>query len=170
MRVRRQPGRICRGILTAGPLRIACALGRSGPTSRKREGDGATPVATMRLVELWYRGGRMVRPSSLLPTRRVRPGIDGWCDEPTHAAYNRRVRLPFPASAEQLAREDRLYDVVIVLDWNLAHRARHLGSAIFLHVAKPGYPPTEGCIAVAPHDMRRLAPLLSTATRVTVER
>ncbi|MBO0904772.1 L,D-transpeptidase family protein [Jiella sonneratiae] len=159
-----------RGILAAGPWRIPCALGRAGTTVLKREGDGATPVATMRLVALWHRGGRMPRPQTTLPTRRVRPGIDGWCDEPTHAAYNRPVRLPFAASHESLARDDRLYDVVAVLDWNLARRARGRGSAIFLHVAKPGYPPTAGCVAIAPADMRRLAPRLSPATRLAVHR
>lgn len=168
--VRRKPGDHCRGILAAGPLRMPCALGRSGTTIFKREGDGATPVASMVLVELWHRGGRMERPKSRLPTRRVRPGVDGWCDAPKHAAYNRHVRLPFPASAESLARDDRLYDVVIVLDWNLARRARGVGSAIFFHIAKEYYRPTEGCVAISPADMRRLAPYLSPRTRLTVIR
>ncbi|WP_338034679.1 L,D-transpeptidase family protein [Jiella avicenniae] len=168
--VRRKPGDVRRGILAAGPLRIPCALGRSGTTIGKREGDGATPVAVMGVVELWHRGGRMARPKSPLPTRGIRPGVDGWCDAPRHAAYNRHVRLPFPASAETLARDDGLYDVVVVLDWNFTRRARGLGSAIFLHVAKPGHPPTEGCIAVSPSDMRRLAPLLGRQTRIVVRR
>ena len=172
--VRPAPGDRRRGILVAGPYRIACALGRSGTTIFKREGDGATPIAAMALVEMWYRGGhhggRMACPKSALPARRVRPAIDGWCDASGHAAYNRHVRLPFPASAESLAREDRLYDVVIVLDWNLSRRARGMGSAIFFHIAKPGYPPTEGCIAISPADMRKLAPHLSRRTVITVHR
>ncbi|MBO0662269.1 L,D-transpeptidase family protein [Jiella sp. CQZ9-1] len=168
--VRRKPGETCRGILAAGPFRIPCALGRSGTTIGKREGDGATPVATMALVELWHRGGRMARPKSRLAIRRIRPGVDGWCDAPDHPAYNRPVRLPFAASAETLAREDRLYDVVIVLDYNYRRRARGLGSAIFFHVAEPGHPPTAGCIAIAPADMRKLAPFLSGRTTITVKR
>ena len=172
--IRRKPGDDRRGILAAGPFRIPCALGRSGTTIFKREGDGATPVAVMAAIEIWYRGGargdRMARPKSRLPARRVRPGVDGWCDAPRHAAYNRHVRLPFPASAETLARDDRLYDVVVVLDWNYRQRARSRGSAIFFHVARPGYPPTEGCIAVAPSDMTKLAPFLARRTRLVVER
>ncbi len=168
--IRRKPGDVRRGILAAGPLRIPCALGRSGTTIFKREGDGATPVAVMGTVELWHRGGRMARPKSPLPTRNIRPGVDGWCDAPRHAAYNRHVRLPFPASAETLARDDRLYDVVVVLDWNFSRRARGRGSAIFFHVAKPGFPPTEGCIAIAPADMARLAPFLSCKTRFVIHR
>ncbi|UIJ71949.1 L,D-transpeptidase [Aurantimonas sp. HBX-1] len=168
--VRRAPGAPQRGIVSAGNLRLPCALGRSGTTVRKREGDGATPVATMALMSAWFRPGRMPLPATRLAVRRTRSGRDGWCDAPTHAAYNRPVRLPFPASAESMARDDRLYDFVVVLDWNMRRRGRGLGSAIFLHIARPGYPPTAGCVAVSPTDMLRLAPLLSTRTRLRVER
>ena len=168
--VRRAPGKPQRGILSAGAMRLACALGRSGTTIRKREGDGATPVATMALLSAWHRPGRMPLPNTRLMVRRTRDGVDGWCDAPTHAAYNRRVTLPFPASAESMARQDRLYDFVVVLDWNVRRRARGAGSAIFLHIARPGYPPTAGCVAVSPTDMLRLAPHLSARARLRVER
>lgn len=124
----------------------------------------------MAVLSAWQRPGRMKLPHTRLTVRRTRPGVDGWCDAPTHAAYNRPVRLPFPASTESMARQDRLYDFVVVLDWNMRRRARGAGSAIFLHVARPGYPPTAGCVAVSPADMLRLAPHLSTRTRLRVER
>lgn len=168
--VRRAPGTRQRGIVSAGILRLPCALGRTGTTIRKREGDGATPVATMALLSAWHRHGRMPLPATRLAVRRTRGGVDGWCDAPTHPAYNRPVRLPFPASAESMAREDRLYDFVVVLDWNLRRRARGQGSAIFLHIARPGYPPTAGCVAISPTDMLRLTVFLSRRTRLRVER
>ncbi|HEX2020026.1 MAG TPA: L,D-transpeptidase family protein [Aurantimonas sp.] len=168
--VRRAPGRPQHGIVSAGALRLRCALGRSGTTIRKREGDGATPVATMALLSAWHRAGRMSLPRTGLVVRRTRSGVDGWCDAPTHPAYNRPVRLSFPASAESLARDDRLYDFVVVLDWNFRRRGRGRGSAIFLHIARPGYPPTAGCVAVSPADMLRLSPYLSRRTRLRVER
>lgn len=170
LQVRRAAGRSQRGILAAGVLRIPCALGRSGTTIFKREGDGATPVARMALIAAYHRQGRMVRPPACLQIQHVRPGRDGWCDAPEHAAYNRPVRLPFKASAESLARQDRLYDFVVVLDWNYRRRARMRGSAIFLHIAKPNYLPTAGCIAVSPIDMVRLAPLLRRGAVLRVER
>ena len=170
LRVRRAPGAPTQGILAAGPLRLRCTVGRTGTTIFKREGDGATPVAAMPLLAAWRRGGRMPRVAARLPVRRVRPKVDGWCDAPDHAAYNRHVRLPFPASAETLARTDRLYDFVVVLDWNLRQRARGRGSAIFLHVVSKGYEPTAGCVAVAPRDMLRLAPFLHRRARLVVER
>ena len=111
----------------------------------------------------------MTRPRTTLPIRQTRPG-DGWCDASSHPAYNRPVHLPFAASAETMMRDDRLYDFVVLLDWNITRRARHRGSAIFLHIAKPGYPPTAGCVAVSPKDMLRLAPLLHPEARLTIHR
>ncbi len=166
--VRAAPGNRSRGILQAGPLRLRCALGRSGLSSRKREGDGATPIASMPLLSA-YRPPRLAgpRPPILLPTRSTR-GRDGWCDAPRHASYNRPVALPFPASAETMRRPDRLYDLVVVLDWNVASRRRFRGSAIFLHVAREGLAPTEGCVALHPRDLLRLAPFLRPGARMRV--
>lgn len=155
------------GVLQAGPLRMRCALGRAGTTPGKREGDGATPIATMRLLALHRRFGRLPGLRPALPATAIRAD-GGWCDAPDHGAYNRAVRLPFPASAERLLRPDRLYDVLVVLDWNVRCRSRGRGSAIFLHVAAPGYGPTEGCVAVAPRDFRRLQPFLAASARLTV--
>ena len=146
---------------------MRCAIGRSGTTSAKREGDGATPLGSMRLVAFHRRPGRMRGLKVALPTTAVRAD-SGWCDAPAHGAYNRPVRLPFPASAERMLRPDRLYDAVVVLDWNVRSRGRGRGSAIFLHVAKPGYGATEGCVAVSPRDFRRLEPFLTASARLTI--
>ena len=134
---------------------MPCALGRSGTVAIKREGDGGTPVGRMRLLKLNVRRDHLPGPASAVPSGPIRRR-DGWCDDPRDGRYNRPVRLPVSAGAETLWRDDRLYDVVGVLDWNLRPRIRGRGSAIFLHLARPGYAPTEGCIAVSPRDMRRL--------------
>jgi L,D-peptidoglycan transpeptidase YkuD (ErfK/YbiS/YcfS/YnhG family) len=169
IRVRRSALDPRRAILAVGQLRMPCVLGRGGTSIFKREGDGATPVAAMALLGCYVRSGRLpgVRPA--LPTIRSHSD-SGWCDAPTHPAYNRPVRLPFPASSETLQRADRLYDLVVVLDWNITRRGRGRGSAIFLHIAREGYAPTEGCIAISPTDMRRLAPCLRKGVRLTVLR
>ena len=145
-----------RGTLTLGGLRFPCALGRAGCRARKREGDGATPIGQWRMRAVLYRPDRVRRPRTPLPVRAIRPH-DGWCDASADRNYNRPVRLPYPASAERLWRADALYDVVVVLDYNERPRVRGRGSAIFMHVARPGYAPTEGCIALArPHLLRLL--------------
>lgn len=138
-------------------------------SSGKREGDGTTPVAAMRIVGGWFRPDRLVRPRTALEMEPI-TARDGWCDAPADPNYNCPVRLPFAASHEKMLRDDRLYDVCLVLNWNLPPfgRRRHGGSAIFLHIAKPGFPPTEGCIAVAPETMRRLLPRIGPETVVKV--
>ncbi|ADZ68596.1 L,D-transpeptidase family protein [Polymorphum gilvum] len=151
--VRASPGARSRGTLWFGPLAVACALGRSGIARRKREGDGATPAGRFELVSVYYRADRGRRPVTGLPVEPIAPA-DGWCDDPAHPRYNRPVELPFAASHERMWRDDPLYDIVVVLDYNLFPAVRGRGSALFFHIARPGYTPTEGCVAVTPRDMR----------------
>ena len=82
--------------------------------------------------------------------------------------YNRPVRLPYPARHERLWRDDRLYDVVVVLDYNLARPRPGAGGAIFLHIATPDFSPTAGCIALQPDAMRRLLALVGPRTAIDV--
>lgn len=165
--LRTAPGNRSRGILSVGPLSMPAAIGRSGTTAFKREGDGGTPVADMKLLHGYVRTDRIRHALSPLRLRATRAG-DLWCDEPRHASYNRPVKAPFGASHEEMMRNDRLYDICLVLDWNLTHRRRHGGSAIFFHLAHADYSPTEGCIALKPRDMLRILPLLRKGTILKV--
>lgn len=157
------------GLLRLGPVIMRCALGKGGVVLRKREGDAATPRASMRVLFGYYRADRTCVQPTAVPFRTTLRN-DGWCDAPGDRNYNRPVRLPYPASHERMWRADRLYDVCVVLDWNVRGRQHGKGSAIFLHIAGPGYPPTAGCIAVSPRDMRRLLPFLSKGARIRVSR
>jgi L,D-peptidoglycan transpeptidase YkuD (ErfK/YbiS/YcfS/YnhG family) len=156
-----------RGFVSLGPLRLPCALGRSGVRAMKREGDGATPMGRWRVREVMYRSDRLLRPSTRAPLRPLARD-DGWCDAPTDRNYNRRVCHPYAASAEQLWRADSLYDVVVVLGYNDGARVRGRGSAIFMHVARDGYRPTEGCIALARSDLLRVIARLRAGDVVVV--
>jgi len=129
-----------------------CAIGPAGASSNKREGDGATPVGRFPLRRLLYRPDRLERPATALPTAPLSP-LDGWCDDPADALYNRLVRLPYPARHERLWREDRLYDLLVVVGHNDDPVVPGAGSAVFLHVAKPDYAPTGGCVALAAGDL-----------------
>lgn len=150
-----------------GTLQLPCALGRTGRRALKREGDGATPMGLFTLCEVLYRPDRVRRPRAGLPVRATRPS-DGWCDDARDGNYNRKVRLPYAASAETLWRDDRMYDVIVVLDHNRRPRAKGRGSAIFIHVARPGYAPTAGCIALSLSGLTRLLALLGPGTAVHV--
>ena len=121
----------------------------------KREGDGATPAGRLRLERLIVRRDRLPGPHAAVPVRAMRMD-DGWCEDVRHGRYNCPIRLPSAAGHETMWREDRLYDVVGVLDWNLRPRIRGLGSAIFLHLCRPGFGPTAGCLALRGADLKRL--------------
>ncbi|AYD02889.1 L,D-transpeptidase family protein [Neorhizobium sp. NCHU2750] len=169
--VRTAPGDRRRAIISIGGLSIPAAIGRSGTSAFKREGDGATPIASMKLISGFTRGERMRLPQTPLAMKRISPDML-WCDEPKHAAYNRlvtkRAGSSFRPSHEEMTRADGLYDVCLVMDWNITCRKRFGGSAIFFHLIKPGYQPTAGCIAVHPRDMKRLLPHLRKGTVVKV--
>lgn len=156
-----------RGVLAFGPLALPCAIGRGGIRALKREGDGATPRGRWRLRHVFYRPDKGGRPRGALPVQGLRPG-DGWCDAIGDRNYNRMVRHPYPASAEHLWRADALYDVVIVLDYNERPRIHGRGSAIFMHLARPGFQPTEGCVALRARDLRNLLSCLPRRATLAV--
>jgi L,D-peptidoglycan transpeptidase YkuD (ErfK/YbiS/YcfS/YnhG family) len=168
--VRARPGHASQGLLQAGKLVFSCALGRGGISAGKREGDGATPLGSMRILSGYFRndhfsGGRKTRLAMAPISRDL-----GWCEVPDDRNYNRPVRIPYGASHERMRRADRLYDACLVLDWNISPRRRGRGSAIFFHLARPGFTPTQGCVAVTARTMARLLPLLSDRTVVRVVR
>lgn len=141
------------GRLALGPDRWECRVGRSGPVSCKREGDGGTPIGRMALRRLLLRPDRISLPAPVaLPVAPIRPN-DGWCDDPDHPSYNRPVQCPCPARHEALWRPDPVYDIIVVLGWNDAPVRPGGGSAIFLHLMHADGGPTAGCVALALADM-----------------
>ena len=158
-----------RGQLIAGAAVIPCALGRSGIKQAKREGDGASPRGTFRLRGGVYRPDHFAgRPASPLPLRPSAPG-DGWCDDARDRRYNRPLRLPAPGVGhERMWREDGLYDLVVDLDYNRGPIRPGRGSAIFLHVARAGFLPTEGCVALRRADLVRLLRRVGPGTRMRI--
>lgn len=133
------------------------ALGRGGlvPAGIKHEGDGASPVGAWPLRRVLYRPDKGPAPRTALPLEALKRE-DGWCDAPLDPAYNRPVTLPYRASAERMWRDDDLYDLVVVLGHNDDPVVPGAGSAIFLHLARPDYGPTEGCVALARSDLEAL--------------
>ena len=165
--VRRKPGAPTQGWLTAGPLVLPVALGRGGIKANKREGDGSTPRGSFRLKRLWWRADRHPRPATMLPVQRIRPD-DGWCEDPTDRRYNRPVKLSPQSKADRLKRADQLYDFIIEIDHNTRPRVAGRGSAVFIHVARPAFAPTAGCVALRLDALRRLLKQVGPRTRLMV--
>jgi len=193
--VRALGGDKSRGILQAGNLRLPCALGRAGISAFKREGDGATPRAVLHIAGGYYRAPLPPKGAQSLRLKRA-TAQDGWCDASGDRNYNRPVRLPYAAGAETMRRTDHLYDICLILDWNMRPRIKGRGSAVFLHIARPAgeeagrgqsegiskfaarqfsahgaraaplLAPTAGCIALRRGDMLRLLPLLGQETQI----
>ncbi|WP_341909482.1 L,D-transpeptidase family protein [Ferrovibrio terrae] len=155
------------GILQFGGLRFRCALGKGGvrPEADKREGDGATPLGRYPIRQVFYRADRLAPPETRLPLQAL-TRQDGWCDDPADPAYNRFVTLPYAASHEKLWREDHVYDVIAVMGHNDDPPVPGLGSAIFLHVARPDYSGTEGCVALALPDLLALLAVVKPTTHL----
>jgi len=155
------------GLLHLGQTTLRCALGKGGVVADKRESDGGTPLGPMRLLRVLYRADKVARPETALPVAQIGPA-DGWCDDPAHRDYNRPVQRPFPASHEALWRFDDLYDLLVITDQNADPVVPDRGSAIFVHVARPDYGPTLGCVALAEADLRRLLALARPGDAIDV--
>ena len=168
LRVRSRPGRRTQGWLRAGSLTIPVALGRGGIRADKREGDGGTPRGTFRLMRLWWRADRHPRPSTLLPVRRI-TGDLAWCEDPRDRRYNRPFRRTADAPGDRLRRDDRLYDFIVEIDHNTRPRVAGRGSAVFLHVARPQFGATAGCVAMTLPRLRWLLGRVGPKTRIVIE-
>lgn len=135
------------------------AIGPGGIAVKGGEGDGITPRGVYPIREVFYRADRIAKPDTALPLRVIQKD-DGWCDAPADPNYNRLVKLPYPASTEQMWRDDHLYDLVAVLGYNDDPVVPGRGSAIFLHLARSvgdsrsdnkkrsDYAHTHGCVAL----------------------
>src|SRR5579883_2203728 len=165
--IRPAAGNPCRGWMTGGGLTVPVALGRGGILANKREGDGGTPRGTFRPRQLWWRADRHVRPRTHLPVRPIGPE-DAWCEDPGSRHYNRPLRLKAGSGGDRLTRADHLYDFIVEIDHNTRPRIAGRGSAVFLHLARPNYAPTAGCVSMSRAAMLQLLRRLSRKTKIVI--
>jgi L,D-peptidoglycan transpeptidase YkuD (ErfK/YbiS/YcfS/YnhG family) len=168
LHVRPRPGSPTQGWLTVGHQTFRVALGRGGILANKREGDGGTPRGQFRLVRLWWRADRHPRPATLLPARRITRDV-AWSEDPGDRRYNRWFRRSVDSPGDRLWRDDRLYDFIIEIDHNTRPRVAGRGSAVFIHVARPGFRPTAGCVAMTLPRLRWLLGRVGPKTRIVLQ-
>ena len=93
----------------------------------------------------------------------------GWCDDPKSKRYNKLVNLPFSYGYEQLFKKENIYDIILVLNYNMNPVKKNKGSAIFIHVAKKNSKKTQGCIAVKKSDLLKILKEIKINTKVKIE-
>ena len=147
--------------------KIKCAVGKRGITSKKKEGDEKTPRGTFLLKSLFYRKDRITKIKSLLVKKKINKAM-GWCDDTNSKHYNTMIRYPFNFSAERLWLKENIYDVIVVINYNLKPAIKNKGSAIFLHIAKKNYAPTKGCIAVSLKNMMLILSKVSSKSKIII--
>jgi L,D-peptidoglycan transpeptidase YkuD (ErfK/YbiS/YcfS/YnhG family) len=167
IRVRAAAGDPRRGWLTAGQWTIQVALGRGGIIANKREGDGGTPKGVFHPKRLWWRADRYPRPKTFLTARAIRKE-DAWCEDATSRHYNRPIKLLHNQDGDRLTRDDHLYDFIIEIDHNISPRIAGRGSAVFLHLARPSFSPTAGCISMKKSAMLQLLRQIGPQTKIFI--
>ena len=143
------------GLLKYNNFKFRCAIGKAGIREKKREGDNVTPSGTFKIVKIYYRSDRIKKISSKFRAIKITKNM-GWCDDPNSKNYNQLINLPSRWDHEKLFKKNNIYDIILVLNYNMRPVVKNKGSAIFIHVAKKNYQPTRGCIALKKIDLLKL--------------
>ena len=155
------------GYLKYKNLKFRCALGKAGIGKKKIEGDNITPRGTFNIVKIYYRDDRVKKMSSKFKLIKITKKM-GWCDDPNSKDYNQLINLPTKYKYEKLYRKDNVYDLLIVLNYNISPTIKKKGSAIFIHVARKNYKKTAGCIALKKNHLTKLIKTINKDTKVII--
>lgn len=155
------------GYLKYKDFKFKCALGEAGIGNKKFEGDNITPKGNFRIVKIYYRKDRLKKLSSKFALTKISKNM-GWCDDPKSKKYNQPVKLPTKYGHECLYRRDNVYDLILVLNYNMKPTIKNKGSAIFIHVAKKNYKKTAGCVALKKADLIYLVKKIKKNTKVII--
>jgi L,D-peptidoglycan transpeptidase YkuD (ErfK/YbiS/YcfS/YnhG family) len=155
------------GYLKYKNLTFKCALGKAGIGNKKEEGDNITPKGTFKVIKIYYRKDRIKKLISQLRPIQIKKNM-GWCDDPSSKFYNRLIKLPSASSYEKLYRKDNLYNIIIVLNYNMKPIIKGKGSAIFIHVTKKNYKTTQGCLALKQKDLITLVGMFKKNQKIKI--
>ena len=148
--------------------KFRCSIGLGGLTEKKIEGDHCTPTGNFKFTKIYYRADKLGKIDFSISSAQISP-VDGWCDDPKNKHYNKLIKFPFSGSAEKLYREDDLYDIICVINYNTEPIIPGKGSAIFLHVCKDDFAFTEGCVAVERDVLLKLSKLITSKSNIIIE-
>ena len=145
-----------------------CAIGKRGIGIKRKEGDLITPKGKYKIKYILYRKDRIKRIQSKIKKIAITKRM-GWCDDPKSKDYNKLIKLPINYRYEKLYRKENIYDLILVLNFNMRPIVKKKGSAIFIHIAKKNYKKTEGCVAINKISLLRVIKKLKNNTKVLIE-
>ncbi len=147
--------------------KLKCCVGKSGIKKGKKEGDLATPKGTFKLGLLYYRKDRIKLPKCKIKKKIIKKNM-GWCNDSKSNMYNREINFPFNYNSEKLYKKENVYDLFLLIKYNTTPVIKKKGSAIFLHIAKKNYIPTQGCVAISKKDFIKILPLINNNTSIMI--
>jgi L,D-peptidoglycan transpeptidase YkuD (ErfK/YbiS/YcfS/YnhG family) len=155
------------GYLKYKNFKFRCSLGKAGIKKKTKEGDQVTPKGIFKVIKIYYRKDKIKKIISPIKKIQIKKNI-GWCDDPKSDLYNQQIKLPSKFSYEKLYRKDGLYDIILVLNYNTSPIVKKKGSAIFIHIAKRKFKPTEGCIGLKKNDLIKLLKKIKKNTKIKI--
>lgn len=155
------------GYLKYKDLKFRCALGKAGIKKKRKEGDNVTPKGVYKIIKIYYRADRIKNIKTLLKVKKIKKNM-GWCDDPSSNYYNKEIILPSRFSHERLYRKDNLYDLIVVLNYNMHPTIKNKGSAIFIHIANKSYKKTKGCIALKRENLIKIISQIKKNTKIKI--
>ena len=157
---------INKNYLTYNKLKVKCAIGKKGIGYKRKEGDLITPTGQFKIKYILYRKDR-VKISTKLKKKIIKKNM-GWCDDPKSNQYNKLVKLPFAYNHEKLFKKENIYDIILVLNYNMNPVKKNKGSAIFIHVARNNFKKTEGCVAIKKINLIKLIKKINPYTKIII--
>jgi len=155
------------GYLKYKNFKYRCALGKGGVNKKIKEGDGITPKGVFKITKIYYRADKIKIIKTNIKKIKITKNM-GWCDDPVSRFYNRQIKLPSKFSYEKLYRNDDLYDLIAVINYNTNPIIKNKGSAIFMHISKNSYKKTQGCIALKKKDLIKILTEIKKNTKIKI--
>jgi len=158
---------INKNYLTYKNYKAKCSIGKRGIGNKKKEGDLITPKGLYKIKCVLYRKDRIKKVMSKIKKIIIKKNM-GWCDDPRSKAYNKIIKLPSNFSYEKLYRKNNIYDIILVLNYNMNPIIKNKGSAIFIHISKKNYKKTEGCIGLKKTHLLKILEIIEKNTKVKI--
>tara|TARA_B100000963_G_scaffold360312_1_gene390712 strand:- start:2201 stop:2701 length:501 start_codon:yes stop_codon:yes gene_type:complete len=158
---------INKNFLTYNKYKAKCAIGKRGIGNKKKEGDKITPQGLFKIKFVLYRKDRVKNLRTKLKKKNITKNMC-WCDDPNSKKYNQLIYLPSKFTHEKLFKKEKIYDIILVINYNMNPVKKNKGSAIFIHIASQNFKKTEGCVAISKFSLIKILRNIKKNTKVRI--